>query len=194
MIKQIDESIVFQVNEDVEEFTLDNNNVRVVVVDDFYKNPYMVRDLIMSIPVTKHTPLRGSGYLGSTIDILYDMRGLSSHYWNYIKKYFVTGYTSSYISDYFNRYSFTVNIIQNSDVDSRPHVDDTGQFASGIYLNTDEECSGGTSFYDMSGEFIGTVDMKFNRMILYEQCVPHKAFLEEGTFVDNYRISQQLFI
>tara|TARA_B100001079_G_scaffold118387_1_gene101832 strand:+ start:668 stop:1252 length:585 start_codon:yes stop_codon:yes gene_type:complete len=194
MIKKIDESIVFEVNEDVEEFILDHNNIRVVVVDDFYKNPYMIRDLIMSIPVTNHTPLRGSGYLGSTIDILYDMRGLSSHYWNYIKKYFVSEYTSSYISDYFNKYSFTVNIIQNSDVDSKPHIDDTGQFASGIYLNTDEECSGGTSFYNMSGEFVGTVDMKFNRMILYEQCVPHKAFLEEGTFVDNYRISQQLFI
>ena len=79
MIKQIDESIVFQVNEDVEEFTLDNNNIRVVVVDDFYKNPHMVRDLIMSIPVTKHTPLRGSGYLGSTIDIPVSYTHLRAH-------------------------------------------------------------------------------------------------------------------
>ena len=31
MIKKIDESIVFEVNEDVEEFILDHNNIRVVV-------------------------------------------------------------------------------------------------------------------------------------------------------------------
>jgi len=194
MIKKIDESIVFQVNEDAEEFILDHENIRVVVVDDFYKNPHMIRDLIMSIPVTKHTPSRGSGYIGSTIDILYDMRGLTSYYWNYIKKYFITEYTSSYISNFFNNYPFTVNIIQNSDVDPRPHIDDAGQFASGIYLNIDDECSGGTSFYNESGELIGNVDMKFNRMILYEQCVLHKVCLEEGTFIDDYRISQQLFI
>lgn len=196
MIKKIDESIVFEINSDIEEFTLDYENVRVVVVDNFYKNPYMVRDLVMNIPVTSYTPLRGSGYTGSTIDILYDMRGLSPHYWKYIKKYFVTKYNSSYIDEFFSKYSFTVNVIQNSNVDSRPHVDDTGQFASGIFLNINEEVSGGTSFYTIdSGKLIGTVDMKFNRMILYEQCIPHKAYLEEGTFIDdNYRISQQLFI
>jgi len=41
---------------------------------------------------------------------------------------------------------------------------------------------------------LGIVEMKYNRMILYKQDSPHTAYLEEGTFIDEWRLSQQLFI
>ena len=67
-------------------------------------------------------------------------------------------------------------------------------FASGIFLNRDEECSGGTSFFK-NDQYLGYVKMKFNRMILYFQNVQHTARMEMNSFVGgNYRISQQFFI
>ena len=51
-MKLIDESIVFKVNENCSENLLQFGDIKVVVVDDFYDNPDLIRDLILSIPAT----------------------------------------------------------------------------------------------------------------------------------------------
>jgi hypothetical protein len=98
-----------------------------------------------------------------------------------------------------------------------PHIDfpDHRVFASAIYLNTPEECQGGTALYTFGGELVGreppgTIDvagkvppthfvvddegdfklvkileMKFNRMILYGQAIYHSAYIKPGMFTGN---------
>ena len=79
-----------------------------------------------------------------------------------------------------------------------------------IYLNTPEECAGGTSFYTKlndnppteyvtdstdSWELLGIAPMVYNRMVLYIQSVPHTAYVKPGMFTgDLYRLNQQFFI
>lgn len=41
--------------------------VKLIIIDDFYKNPEMVRDLIVSTPVTSNNPAYVSGYSGYRI-------------------------------------------------------------------------------------------------------------------------------
>lgn len=98
-------------------------------------------------------------------------------------------------------------------------------FASTIYLNKAEECAGGTAFYSFQGKMISDkninyvdeknkikptkfliddqgdwkkihlVEMKYNRMIVYQQNVFHSAYIDETMFTKNiYRINQQFFI
>jgi len=44
-------------------------------------------------------------------------------------------------------------------------------------------------------KMIGIVNMKFNRMILYNQSVLHSAYVKPGMFEKNlYRINQQFYI
>ena len=60
-MKFIDESILFKVNENYSENLLQFGDIKVVVVDDFYENPDLIRDLILSIPATTYTPQRRRG-------------------------------------------------------------------------------------------------------------------------------------
>jgi hypothetical protein len=95
---------------------------------------------------------------------------------------------------------------------------DKYRFASGIFLNTPDECHGGTSFYTYKGsqegpepnsvpktkyitdsiddwELIYLAEMKFNRMILYEQNILHTAYIKPGMFENGtYRLLQMFFI
>ena len=92
-----------------------------------------------------------------------------------------------------------------------------------VYLNTPEECSGGTAFFKneelmtllkqpylnegeedkilgffkdiYKDDYVGCVEMKYNRMVLYHQNVQHAPFMDYNSFVgDNYRINQMFFI
>ena len=77
-----------------------------------------------------------------------------------------------------------------------PHTDNPSRenLASSIFLNTPDECAGGTAFYE-DGQMLGHVEMKYNRMIMYNQCAEHSGYLPEGSFEsDLWRISQQFFI
>jgi hypothetical protein len=65
----------------------------------------------------------------------------------------------TFVQNCIDHASFLVNV-QNSDLPPRvPHIDNIsiGRFASGIFLNTPEECAGGTAFYKYHGEI--SVDM-----------------------------------
>ena len=70
-MKFVDESIVFKVNENCSENLLQFGDIKVVVVDDFYDNPDLIRDLILSIPATSYTPERAD-FPGKQISIRYD--------------------------------------------------------------------------------------------------------------------------
>tara|TARA_B100000287_G_scaffold7817_1_gene7701 strand:- start:259 stop:840 length:582 start_codon:yes stop_codon:yes gene_type:complete len=192
-MKTLNESIVFKVNENYSESLLQFGNIRVVVVDDFYENPDLIRDLILSIPATTYTPQRHE-FPGKQISIRYDLSSICSIYKRLIGKYFPNTISSDRIDKVISKHDFLVNVLQSKDRVILPHEDNPRGYASGIYFNTNDECSWGTSFYERN-TCVGIAEMKYNRMVLYEQFVCHNAYMSEDSFVgDLYRISQQLFI
>ena len=91
-------------------------------------------------------------------------------------------------------------------------------FASSVFLNTPEECSGGTALYTYKGEQsplqmpeqsvdhfitesegdwekIGLIEMKWNRLVIYNNFILHTPYIKQGMgFTGNiYRINQMIF-
>ena len=71
----------------------------------------------------------------------------------------------------------------------------TASVAGLIYMNTPNECSGGTSIYsEKEMTEIYSFDMKFNRLILYPSFVYHTANTsDEDSWVETWRIIQRIF-
>jgi hypothetical protein len=123
----------------------------------------------------------------------------------------------TFIQNCINRSTFLVNI-QNSNLPVRlPHIDNPkdGRWAVGIFLNTPEECVGGTAFFKYKGdtsadirevmsaeeaaqykhylqesdgkhwEKIHMAEMKYNRMIIYRQSALHTPYIPPNTFTDD---------
>jgi len=192
MVKIIDEKSLFQINDVIDEQVFEEEDIRVVVVDNFYKNPDPILDLINTIPASTYTPNR-RGFPGNQIDITYNMSYLTEVYTHLIQKYFPDIVSDDYLENSINGATFMVNVLKYTPSIKEPHVDIDGHFASGIYFN--KECTGGTAFFSKTTrQMLGIVEMKYNRMLLYKQDSPHTAYIEEETFVDTYRINQQFFI
>jgi len=192
MVKIIDEKALFQINDVIDEQVFEEEDIRVVVVDNFYKNPDPILDLINTIPASTYTPNR-RGFPGNQIDITYNMSYLTEVYTHLIQKYFPDIVSDDYLENSINGATFMVNVLKYTPSIKEPHVDIDGHFASGIYFN--KECTGGTAFFSKTTrQMLGIVEMKYNRMLLYKQDSPHTAYIEEETFVDTYRINQQFFI
>ena len=146
-------------------------------------------------PATNHTN-RG-GYPAAAINVSYNMQPVVETYRHYIQTYFPNCLSDDYITSIMSQASFMVNVMQSDGNEYLPpHTDcpSTTNLASGIFLNTPENCSGGTSFFK-DDKYLGYVKMKYNRMILYHQNVQHTAFMDYNSFVGaNYRINQMFFI
>jgi hypothetical protein len=221
----IDENIVFKINNNLSAtiFTVGPNNSKIVIVDDFYKNPFMVRDLALTIPPTHNSRILG-GVPGGRIDAFYNLEHLSSVFDNIIRNVFLPEEKrnlNSNLAEIFKSATFCVNVIQSTNLPPIvPHVDnrENFRFASTVYLNTENECNGGTSFYTYNGmqegpttlrgiedyyitdsvglwDMIFLAEMKFNRLVLYEQNILHTAYIKPGMFENElYRLAQMFFI
>lgn len=195
MAHLVNEDIVFKVNDHREEQIQWFGNIKVLVVDSFYKNPHLVRNLALAIPPS--SKIKRGGYPAYTINASYDLSVLGPVYNDYIQRHFPNRLDSEYVNWNLSQATFMVNVMQSfGNEDMFPHIDNPSgeNVASSIYLNTDDECSGGTSFFE-NDEFLGYVEMKYNRMVMYLQNVQHTAYMEEGSFDGRlYRINQQFFI
>lgn len=221
----IDESVVFEINDNLAAtvFTIGPRKSKIVIIDDFYKNPHMVRELALAIPPTRHPGILG-GVPGGRIDASYNLEHFSSVFDNLIRSVFLPEEQrklNSNLGEIFKSATFCVNVIQSTNLSNKvPHVDNREEFrfASTIYLNTPEECQGGTSFYTFNGaqegpeltagiqidyvtdsvgpwDMIFLAEMKFNRFVLYEQNILHTAYVKPGMFEnDLYRLVQMFFV
>lgn len=200
---------------------------RVVVIDDFYKHPEQIRELALSMPKTRN-PKFLHGLPGSRVEAAYYFGHLAYIFNNVISNVFAEDMPyveDTYIQNCLDHARFLVNV-QNSNLPARvPHVDCdyVGRFVAGVYLNTDDECSGGTAFYKFKGskyvdlsnldpdltvydqyllesdgdhwEKIYQVEMKFNRLILYRQNILHTPYIMPNTFTDKKpRLNQMFFM
>ena len=199
---------------------------KVIIIDNFYRHPEKVRELALSIPSTR-SPGILHGLPGSRVEATYHFAHLGYMFNEIIRRVFsedVINIPDDFIYACINRASFLVNV-QNSNVPPRvPHIDNPsgGRWAAGIYLNTPEECAGGTAFYTYKGSKTITLErasaelqhvdyyvqddtadfkkiflaeMKFNRFVLYRQNVLHTPYIPPNTFTDeNPRLIQMFFI
>ena len=80
------------------------------------------------------------------------------------------------------------------------------KWAALVYLNTPEECDGGTDFYkfiedhpydfgyNIKKDIKLTMEMKYNRMVLYEARHTHGAILNRSMFKEYPRLAQVFFM
>lgn len=221
----INESEVFEINDNLSAtvFTIGPKKSKIVIIDNFYKNPQLVRDLALTIPPTYNPRILG-GVPGGRIDAFYNLEHFSNVFDNLIRHVFLPEDKkdlNSNLGEIFKSATFCVNVIQSTSLPNKvPHVDNREdfRFASTIFLNTQEECRGGTSFYTFNGsqegpdlgvglqnayvtdsvgpwEMIFLAEMKFNRFVLYEQNILHTAYVKPGMFEnDTHRLVQMFFI
>lgn len=241
--KFIDELEVFKTNDDlsieVVKITSDDETAKIAIIDNFYANPDLVRDLALSIPPTVNdriTSYLPSGKNSGRVNAFYLMDSLGPTYDKILRKTFpeilLPEFAKSGRSDQiigsFMRATFMVNVMTSENLPPRvPHIDcaDSRAFASTIFLNTPRECAGGTAFYSFGGKIFSNknfntldinekilpdkfviedegdwkklyiAEMKYNRMIVYQQNILHNAYIDQSMFLNNtYRLNQQFFI
>jgi len=149
-IKIFDVDKVFELNEDMK-ITMNyigDDKLPLIIIDDFYKNPHLVRELLISSPVPKKTSSSQSGYPGLRVnlDSFITSKSFMQSYSDILKFYF--GFDRDLMVD---REQFVGNVFDGSGPahklnNQTPHID-PGVIASVVYLNTDDEKVGGTSVY-----------------------------------------------
>jgi hypothetical protein len=227
--KNLDEEIeFFSTNSEIDVHTKEiSDGEKIVIVDNFYKHPDKVRELALTIPKT-FNPRILWGMPGGRVESPYYFSHLGYLYTEIITNVWpdrAKTMEDTFVQNCIDHASFLVNV-QNSDLPPRvPHIDNIsiGRFASGIFLNTPEECAGGTAFYKYHGEIsvdmsnpdiklknynyyvqetdnedwekIYLAEMKYNRMIIYPQNLLHTPYIPANTFTDETpRLIQMFFI
>jgi len=203
---------------------------KIVIIDNFYKHPEKVRELALTIPASR-APTLLHALPGSRVEATYYF----GHFGNFLLEIINKVYTedtllidNKLIQDCLNHATFLVNIQTSEEALSKvrtPHLDNMAdaRYAIGIYLNTPEECAGGTAFYKFKGkktvDLMNTIDpdlrayehyvqesdhlweklylaeMKFNRLVMYKQNILHTPYIPANKFTeDNPRLMQMFFI
>lgn len=223
----IDESEVFAINEELDARVelMGWEEKPIVYIDNFYKNPDMVRDLALKIPPTFNRRICGA-IPGGRISANFDLDHLIP-VWTDIAKS-VYGLLKEEEERFVigcKQLTFSVNVT-GSDQVLVPHVDsplDSKNLIRGwagvIYLNTPEECHGGTGFYTYKGmsyidtnqagiwkedivrdsvgpwELVHLAEMKYNRLIVYPDNFLHGVYQHPGHFDEQLnRLAQSIFL
>ena len=197
--------------------------IPIVYVDNFYKNPDMVRKLALDLPTTSDPRILG-GVTGSRVATFFDFRQIypiwveiAENVFN-LRKEEQEKFEAAMFST-----PFSVNVTQSQGRPDLPHIDlpsiNSRGWAGVIYLNKGDECKGGTGFYTYKGhqinpqehdgiwdkayvndsigpwELIHLAKMQYNRMIMYPATVMHTPYDKPGFFEgDTYRLAQVFFL
>ena len=137
---------------------------RAVIIDNFYKNPDEIRELALSLEHNDSLELtgglpgpRGIKDTGEVKEKLKDV------YWHLCKNYFGL-FNEEKFSENWDNQIFMVNVLNDDTLKEKPlgimpHQDywesEPGpefQFGAVVYLNTPDECAGGTNLYSHYGK------------------------------------------
>ena len=220
----IDEAKTFAINTPVDARVelMGWEEIPIVYIDNFYKNPNMVRNLALKLPPTSDPRILG-GVTGSRVASFFDFQHIYPIWVEIaqnvfgLKKEEQEKFEASMFST-----PFSVNVTQSKDRPDLPHIDlpdvTSRGWAGLIYLNKDDECKGGTGFYTYKGhqvnpkqdglwdkdyvcdsigpwELMHLAEMKLNRMIMYPATVMHTPYDKPGFFEgDDYRLVQVFFL
>ena len=192
---------------------------KVFVVDDFYKYPDQVRDYALSCKRTKDKEVCG-GLIGSRVmednqEMIDNLRPVFSKLCQH-EEWTNLEYSDGMFNYLWDSMKFMVNHTTHDDINERfsktifcntHHKDNIDtKWAALVYLNTPEECDGGTDFYkfiedhpydfgyNIKKDIKLTMEMKYNRMVLYEARHTHGATLNRSMFKEYPRLAQVFFM
>jgi len=133
----------------------------IVYIDNFYKNPNLVRNLALRCPGTRNQRICG-GLPGERVDMNMDLDGLGEIWKQVAENVYALSMTEATTFDQaVQRVPFSVNVTQSNRRQRLPHIDfpdgltnNSRGWAGVIYLNKGKECKGGTGFYTYKGNQI----------------------------------------
>ena len=220
----IDEQETFAINEELDAKVeiMGWQEFPIVYIDNFYKNPDLVRNLAIKCPATGN-PLVLKGVPGKRVDMNMDLKPFFN-VWEEVATG-VFGLKSEEINAFrlgMFRNGFTVNVTQSEDRSKLPHIDCEDVHERGwagiVYLNKPKECNGCTGFYNYKGnqvnpknanladtcyvdessgpwELLHLAEMKYNRFIMYPFNVLHGAYDKDNFYKDDlFRLTQVFFL
>ena len=119
MIKNIiNEDEIFEINDDYHVNVENYNGVKVVIVDDFYKNPHDVRQLALDIPASYNRRIRGNNP-ALRVNAFYELSSMAWIYDQLSRQYFpeiTQHYDSRYFQRSFMNATFMVNVMQTENL------------------------------------------------------------------------------
>tara|TARA_B100000927_G_scaffold230557_1_gene190486 strand:- start:536 stop:1258 length:723 start_codon:yes stop_codon:yes gene_type:complete len=154
----IDEIETFAINTPVDATVelMGWQEIPIVYVDNFYKNPDMVRNLALRCPGTKNPRVLG-GVPGERVDMNMNLESAWPIWTEITESVFglKEEEKQSFQISCMN-VAFSVNVTQSTYRRRLPHIDlpdvnDRG-WAGLVYLNKPKECKGGTAFYTYKGQ------------------------------------------
>jgi len=156
---------MFEPNEKMTpKITKDIKGRTAIIIDDFYKNPDEVRELALSLKYNDSSDLT-SGFPGTrgVFDTTEVKEKLYDVYLHLCARYFDGQFDLIEFNNNWDNQVFLVNVLNDSTLKANPlgilpHQDwwqddeSSFQFGSVIYLNTPDECAGGTNLYSHFGK------------------------------------------
>jgi len=200
---------MFKVNSELAAKVVNVNNSQIIEIQNFYDNPDEVREYATSS--RKYTKDDNEDLLAAaigrrvcedTLELGYHLQGvvqdLCQHPGWDIK------FDQSQHDYYWSGMRFIVNATNNHEIiedgrDSIVHVDSEYlKWAIVIFLNTPDECEGGTGFYRYDSDDKAVLEynakMEYNKAVLYPASMPHGAIMEKTMFKTCDRLVQVMFM
>jgi len=239
--KLYDTREMLKINDNYKLEVIEIDSQKIVVIDDFYSNPDILREVALNSTATRLVNCRYPGYrtlvpLGwNDRDEIYKLtiKNIMKKVWD-IKIDTIDFERNSLCFNLQKAYKVWPNVLKKGDIhpESRPHVD-RKKYNSLVYLNKDNEWSGvnGTGIYrhketglissesipyknlnkmwdenrlqpitkwmsdtDETWKLEHLVEMKYNRLTIYDGYLFHAAYMNSTDFVDVPRIVQPNFI
>jgi hypothetical protein len=202
---------MFNINSEISVKIINCDDKILFIIDNFYKNPDEIRNYALT--AKKYTRKDNDDLLAYSIGrrICEDDLRLSYHMKDVFEQ--LCNHPNWHIEfdkdhhDYkWSGMRFMVNVTNSEEIllDGRDHIEHIdgplNKWACVVYLNTDEECEGGTSFYSWSNEYDYwpkleyTAKMKYNRAVLYDANMVHGAVMDNDMFKEYDRLVQIMFM
>jgi hypothetical protein len=178
------------------------------VIDNFYEDPDKVREYAKNSKKHTNSDLL-AGAIGRRVceddlRLSYYMKDVFEELCMHPKWHVV--FDKNHHNYKWSAMRFMVNVTNNLEIieDGRKNIEHLdgplNKWACVVYLNTPEECEGGTEFYQWDGDFNTkpilkyTVNMKYNRAILYDANMVHGAVMKSHMFKSCDRLVQVMFM
>lgn len=199
---------MFDINEEITVKSVLCDNKTLFVIDNFYKNPDLIREYAIKSPKYTDQDLL-AGAIGRRVceddlRLSYYMKDIFEELCSHPKWHI--SFDKQHHDYKWSAMRFMVNVTNGLEIqkDGREHIEHVdgplNKWACVVYLNLPNECEGGTAFYSWDGddnrwpklEYIA--EMKYNRAVLYDANQVHGAVMKKNMFITCDRLVQIMFM
>jgi hypothetical protein len=199
---------MFDINPEIKVKIVNCDNKILFIVDNFYKNPDEIRNYALKSKKYNDEHLLASAIgrrvCEDDLRLSFYMKDIFKELCTHPKWHI--GFDQNHHDYRWSGMRFMVNVTNNKEIllDGRDHIEHIdgplNKWACVVYLNIDEECEGGTSFYSWDGcdnhlaKLQYTAKMKYNRAVLYDANMVHGAIMNKDMFKTCDRLVQVMFM